>query len=256
MTLTAPLFAPLFAVLCTTAFAAFLAAGPTRADAPGPARAVVELFTSQGCYSCPPADAHLAEVIAGQDAVVALEFHVDYWDDLVYGSAGRWRDPFSDPAFSARQRDYHGHRLAGRRGVYTPQMVVNGDHALVGGRRDVLDRTLAEAAPLPLEVRVTRGDDGARVLVEGEAGEPAHLVQVDFIHAARTPVTAGENHGKFLENHHIVTQLQPLGEYASSRVERALAAPAGKATGCAVLVQSASGRILGAAYCPRLPEPS
>jgi len=68
---------------------------------------IVELFTSQGCYSCPPADEHLGDIIKNNPEVVALEYHVDYWDQLVYGSAGVWKDPFSDPAYTVRQRLYN-----------------------------------------------------------------------------------------------------------------------------------------------------
>lgn len=67
---------------------------------------VVELFTSQSCYSCPPAEAYLGELAENPD-IVALEWHVDYWDNLVYGSAGRWKDPYSDPAFTERQGLYN-----------------------------------------------------------------------------------------------------------------------------------------------------
>jgi len=100
------------ALSCTSALTASVAA----------ASPVVELFTSQGCYSCPPADEYLAEIIEKQPEVVALEYHVDYWDDLHYGAAGVWKDPFSDPSYSARQRRYNSLGLKGRPGVYTPQI--------------------------------------------------------------------------------------------------------------------------------------
>src|ERR1700736_1842766 len=87
---------------------------------------VVELFTSQGCSSCPPADALLAELAQRPD-VIALGFHIDYWDDL------GWKDPLSSPAATARQRDYA--RQFGRRQVYTPQLVVDGAEEAVGSDR-------------------------------------------------------------------------------------------------------------------------
>ena len=80
---------------------------------------MVELFTSQGCYSCPPADEHLVELIENNPDLVALEFHVDYWDDLNYGAAGTWKDPFSNAAYTQRQRQYNSYPLEGRKGVYT-----------------------------------------------------------------------------------------------------------------------------------------
>src|SRR5690606_9121092 len=84
---------------------------------------VVELFTSQGCSSCPPADALLSE-LAAQPGVIALALHVDYWDYL------GWKDSFASPAFSARQKAYA--KSFGRRSIFTPQMVVQGRQALVG----------------------------------------------------------------------------------------------------------------------------
>ena len=108
----------------------------------GATPAVIELFTSQGCYSCPPAEALLGDLIEANDPenLVALEFHVDYWDSLVYGRHGSHKDPFSSADNSLRQRQYNRAGLRGQRGVYTPQMVVNGRHAVVGSkRRSVLE---------------------------------------------------------------------------------------------------------------------
>ncbi len=232
--------------------AAFLFSTPpgASAEAGRSADAVVELFTSQGCYSCPPADALLREVIDRRPQVVALEYHVDYWDDLVYGSAGSWRDPFSDPAFTARQRDYHGNGVGGRRGVYTPQMIVNGSRALVGSHRGTLQRELADAPRLPLDVLVEKSPSGYTVRFAGRYEGSAQIWQVDYIDSARTPVAGGENNGKFLSNHNIVTGMRHIGRWWGKSPEFTLRPPSGAATGCAVLVQEDSGRIVGAAYCP------
>ncbi len=236
--------------LTALALSALGLAGTAGAEGGKPAASVVELFTSQGCYSCPPADDVLGEMIERRPRVVALEFHVDYWDDLVYGSAGKWKDPFSDAAFTARQRDYHGLGVEGRRGVYTPQMIVNGSRALVGSDRDALTRELAAASALPVDVFVDRTDDGFAVRLAGRYKGPAEIWQVDYIAFARTPVRGGENNGKFLRNHHIVTKMRHIGRWWGESPDLALAPPAGGATGCAVLVQEAGGRIVGAAYCP------
>jgi len=128
--------------IMTVALTALLVAPATTYAAP-----VVELFTSQGCYSCPPADDHLAEIIQSQPDIVALEYHVDYWDDLHYGAAGVWKDPFSDPAYSQRQRRYNQIELQGRRGVYTPQMIVNGHTAQVGSKRRQVKKALKNVPP-------------------------------------------------------------------------------------------------------------
>ncbi|MGV6817330.1 MAG: DUF1223 domain-containing protein [Thiotrichales bacterium] len=107
----------------------FLAAQTVLADN---GKILLELFTSQSCYSCPPADALLKSLDESQPDIVALEYHVDYWDDLQWGNAGNWEDPFSHTAFSERQRRYHQAGLSGRGGVYTPQLIINGATALVG----------------------------------------------------------------------------------------------------------------------------
>ena len=105
-------------------FAAFIGLGlitglsfGLKAESPQTKPVVVELFTSQGCYSCPPAEAYLGELSKNPN-IVALEFHVDYWDDLVYGAAGKWKDVFSKPEFTTRQRIYAGNLPDGQ--VYTP----------------------------------------------------------------------------------------------------------------------------------------
>jgi len=217
----------------------------------GAAGGVVELFTSQGCYSCPPADALLGELIANRAHVVALEFHVDYWDDLVYGSAGKWRDPFSDAAFSHRQKRYHDAGLEGRRGVYTPQMVVNGARALVGSDRQRLYEALASAGNLPVAVRIVDAAGTPRVRLPAGYRGPAGIWRVDFVDSAKTPVTAGENHGKHLVNRHIVTAMHRLGTREGKGPDVDLGPVAPPADACAVLVQEPGGAIVGAAYCPR-----
>jgi hypothetical protein len=238
----------LMALGLATCLVSSIAASETQRGSP--ARAVVELFTSQGCYSCPPADELLHDLITRRPDVVALEFHVDYWDDLVYGSAGKWRDPYSDAAFTRRQRNYNGGPIGGRRGVYTPQMIVNGRRALVGSHADTLEQELKSTDRLPLDVRINTSGDFLVVQVEGHYRGPARILQVDFIDAARTPVERGENHGKFLSNHNIVTNLWHIGDWDGGPPVVELVDRAGSATGCALLVQESSGAILGAAYCP------
>jgi hypothetical protein len=215
-----------------------------------PAHAVVELFTSQGCYSCPPADEVLRDLIQRRPDVVALEFHVDYWDELVYGSAGKWRDPFSDAAYTHRQRDYNSKPLGGRRGVYTPQMIVNGSRALVGSHGEVLDRELNDAERLPLDVRIDESQGVLATRIQGSYSGPAAIWLVEFIDTARTPVAGGENQGKFLHNHNIVTKLRHIGDWRGESRVSGLSRPQHPATRCAVLVQEPSGMIVGAAYCP------
>jgi hypothetical protein len=239
--------------ILTGAMAALLALPAVSASERGrPAGAVVELFTSQGCYSCPPADALLAEVIHRRPDVVALEFHVDYWDQLVYGASGSWRDPFSHPDYTARQRRYHALELDGRRGVYTPQAIVNGEHALVGSDRDQMYRNLKVAAQLPVDVFIEARGDVLGVHLQGPAGNAADIWHVTFLESASTPVTTGENHGKYLKNHHVVTGFSHIGRWWGSSPGLTIEAPsAGSGSSCAVLVQEPAGQIIGAAYCPQ-----
>ena len=104
---------------------------------------LIELFTSQSCSSCPKAEKLFAE-FAERDDLVVIEWHVDYWDNLVHGRDGRWKDPYSSQANTLRQRDYN-FALRGTAGVYTPQAVISGVSETTGSRRAVIETLLAEA---------------------------------------------------------------------------------------------------------------
>lgn len=236
-------------LLAAAALALLWGGGPARAGGP----AVVELFTSQSCYSCPPAEALLGE-LAGRDDLIALELHVDYWDDLVYGSAGRWKDVFSSPAFTARQRRYAARIRNG--GVYTPQIVVDGVVQAIGSRRGRVLRLVERSARIvkPVLVSVQAAPAGGfTVTLESRAGRPSAAVLLARYDLRRvTPVEAGENKGKTLVNHHVVRELREVGDWAGDPVEIPLAdIRLGPDEGCAVLVQAHDqGAILGAAACP------
>ena len=214
---------------------------------------VVELFTSQSCYSCPPAEAFLGELVERED-LVALEFHVDYWDDLVYGSDGRWKDVFSDAAYTKRQRVYAG-RIPGSQ-VYTPQVVVDGVAQTVGSRRNNVLRLIesARAAPKPARVSVQPGASGGfTVMVDpGPEGSDAEVLLARFNVRHVTVIEAGENKGKTLTNHHVVREFREVGYWDGKPVEIPLAGlRLGANEGCAVIVQAPDqGAILGAAVCP------
>lgn len=211
---------------------------------------VVELFTSQSCYSCPPAEAYLGE-LASDPGIVALEWHVDYWDDLVYGAAGRWKDPFSDPAFTERQGLYN--RTIRRTGsVYTPQMVVDGAIEAVGSRRPSVKAAIADASRLPKPATVTVSPDGAdrlSVQIEGNPNRPTTVWLVQYLRSRTTDVERGENHGKQLVNHNIVRQLDKLANWSGGSVALTINAPE-PGFGCAILVQRGPGEpIEGAQDC-------
>lgn len=204
---------------------------------------VVELYTSQGCSSCPPADALLGE-IADRDDVIALGLHVDYWDYI------GWKDQFADPAFSARQRAYA--RAAGQRTVYTPQIIVNGRDHLVGYKPMKLAELMQtyKARPLPVSVDLRR--DGDRVEIEaravGEIPSGGCVVQVlTYDPYASVEIGRGENAGRTLEYFNIVRDLVEVGRWDGNGTWRAtVRVPADRPV--AVLVQARDhGPILGAA---------
>ncbi len=206
---------------------------------------VVELFTSQGCNSCPPADEFLGE-LDRKPGVIALSLHVDYWDYI------GWQDPYASPTSTARQRDYV--KQLGLRYVYTPQMIIDGRADVAGLQRQKVLRLIekAAAAPKALQVRFERSGGGRIVVPEGDApagGAAVWLAVYDGVH--ETEVPRGENAGRKLRNYNVVRELRQIGTWHGGRLEipvdMASAAAAGR-DGCAVIVQKRpAGRVLGAA---------
>lgn len=216
---------------------------------------VVELFTSQGCYSCPPAERYLGK-LAHRSGVLALEFHVDYWDQLVYGSAGKWKDRFSSAVHTQRQRSYNQH-IRGRGSVYTPQMVIDGRFEAVGSRErsveSAIRRTRSQARH-PIAIEFGPGKKGdLSVKLSGKSSSKATIWLVTYRRMEKTEVRSGENKGKSLTSYNIVTDLQELGTWTGkpAQIDIESKKATAEGNGCAVLVQSAgTGPILGAAYCP------
>jgi hypothetical protein len=216
------------------------------AAGPGDGRpVVVELFTSQGCSSCPPADALLDE-LAKQSGVLALSFHIDYWDYI------GWKDPFASPQYTERQRDYAA--KLGLRYVYTPQMVIDGRHDAVGSNRGDVTRAIQQAAGTAPVVAVSLDDTegGRAILSAGEApsgGATVWLVAFDDGHD--TPVARGENRGRDLHNSNVVRELRALGTWTGEAKTFPLDFQAERAEGrggCAIIVQQGrGGPVLGAA---------
>ena len=208
---------------------------------------VVELYTSQGCSSCPPADAMLGELADDPD-VLALSFHVDYWDYI------GWKDPFALPISSQRQRSYS--QFLSRRYVYTPQMVIDGRFDVVGSRRSeilsTVEKAAAETAKLPVDIDLAAG----RVTIPaGRApaqGATVWLAVFDEKHT--TDVKRGENAGRELSYYNVVRELRKLGTWQGSKLEISLDLGDGQQQsqgGCAIIVQEGeTGRILGAAEMP------
>jgi hypothetical protein len=200
---------------------------------------VVELFTSQGCSSCPPADAFLTDLAHQRRDVLPLAFHVTYWDYL------GWKDPYSLDVATARQREYARH--LGEDGIYTPQMVVDGATGFVGSSRSEGLRAIAGAARKSVPVSVAR--DGGSLLIKVGAGSGvARVLLVGFDPSHETPIGRGENSGRTLLESNIVRSLTPVGSWSGSPVELRQAPAAGE--GFAVLLQAADGRIIGAGRLP------
>ncbi len=197
---------------------------------------VVELFTSQGCNSCPPADVFLGELTKRSD-VLALSWHVDYWDYL------GWKDPFAQAAFTARQRDYS--RALAQRYVYTPQMVVDGRLQGIGSEKSTIEKLITQAARQRDSEAANRPSlrlDGDTVRIEGgrvDPAAPAIVWLAVFEPEHRTSVRRGENAGRNLGNYNVVREMRLLGRYTGEPVALPLGADAAMAgKGCAIVVQS------------------
>jgi hypothetical protein len=199
---------------------------------------VVELFTSQGCNSCPPADALLAELARRPD-VLPLSFHVDYWDYL------GWKDPYASRAHTERQRAYS--RALATRFTYTPQMVVQGAMQEVGSKRTEVEALIAKAAAKRAEGPEIVLADG-RVRIGAAAGAPASVWVAYFRRAAANDVPRGENAGRRLETVNAVRELRLLGGWEGKPVELGLggAPPAGCDGGAILVLRAGPGPILAA----------
>ncbi len=211
---------------------------------------VVELFTSQGCSSCPPADEYLAR-LAERNDLLALSLHVDYWDYI------GWRDPFASSLNTERQRQYQ--TFFNIRYIYTPQMVVQGAHQVIGSKQDDVEAKIAAAARFPqLPVTLVLAGDALAVRVGpagagangGVAAEDAAVWLVAFDGRHETKVRKGENNGRIIVNRNVVRRFDLLGTWAGPVFVAETKIPGKSAgdSGIAVLVQSlGTGRILGAA---------
>lgn len=203
--------------------------------------AVVELFTSQGCSSCPPADTYLGE-LSQRQGILALSFHVDYWDDL------GWKDPFALSASTERQRRY-SHSL-GHSSVYTPQVVVDGESDYVGADRGRIGAALARTR-IGVPVNIDLDHEEVRVELTSQPGvTSSDVIFLMYRRKAVSSIGRGENAGRMLEEFNIVRSIQYLGHWkgdsASFRVPVATLAP--DATDVAVLVQlTGQHQIIGAA---------
>lgn len=244
----------LIRTVLTVFFLAAAFAAPTLAEDEGRwARplGVVELFTSQGCSSCPPADALLAELAEDED-LIALAYHVDYWNYL------GWKDTLANEENTARQKAYA--RMLERKSVYTPQAVLNGRDHVNGADRQALETKLASMRAngngLDISVDIDRRNDTLFIEIgAGEAAGKANVVLVIFDRRSTVKVESGENAGHTLTYVNSVQSIQPVGIWKGKATVIELPASVVEDWGrqnCAVLLQKmvsddVPGPILGAA---------
>ncbi|HUS96446.1 MAG TPA: DUF1223 domain-containing protein [Hyphomicrobiaceae bacterium] len=217
---------------------------------------VLELYTSQGCSSCPAAD-RLFQSYTKRRNMVALTFHVDYWDYL------GWTDTLAKRVFSERQRAYADQRRDGD--VYTPQIIVNGLKHVIGSQARQIDGALAATSPnggtgqVPQVPMSVSAKSGTFVIKIGTALPPKKPATV-WLALVRPKVTVkikrGENRGKAITYHNVVHSISPVGMWSGPETTIRLQQDAvlhGKPMNCAVLLQVDSGPILAAAWMPPAP---
>ena len=213
-----------------------------RATAEGPW--AIELFTSQGCNSCPPADTFLGKLARRPD-IVALSFHVDYWDYI------GWKDPFASRETTERQRAYA--RVLKQRYVYTPEMVVDGIGHDTGREPGPIEALLSKAQVLspqratPELSRTSGGPLTIKLAAFALQSGPADVTLAIYDRRNNTPVASGENQGRTLENFNIVRQLEVISRWDGSPASWTIAGDRIQPTqGVAVLVQRADhGPMIG-----------
>jgi len=205
---------------------------------------LVELYTSQGCSSCPPADAHLAENLTGRDDVIALALHVDYWDYI------GWKDAFANAGFTARQKAYA--RAAGHRTVYTPQMIVAGRDHVVGFRpmqlAEAIEQHRATADRIDLEA--WREGDAIEIMARGlDESLPEEMVVqlVRYTPEAEVAIERGENAGRTITYANIVTSWEVIEAWDGAEPFTASIPDAGEAPAVIVVQEGTTGPVLGAA---------
>jgi hypothetical protein len=198
---------------------------------------VVELFTSQGCSSCPPADRLLGELAKRSD-IVALGFHITYWD----GAA--WRDPFSRPQSTERQVAYDRQLTGGQ--VYTPQMVVDGTVDVIGSDRTAVLAAIAAAKPIAVAPVTFSADRRSVTIGIGASPASGTVLLARYVLSRTTPIGGGENASRTATDFNGVEHLETLGAWDGKALSLPIEPP-DVGEGIAVLVQAPDGTMLGAA---------
>jgi len=212
---------------------------------------LAELFTSQSCSSCPSAE-RLFNKLAETEGVVAIQWHVDYWDNLVHGRAGKWKDPYSSAANTKRQRAYN-YALRGTGSVYTPQAVIGGVSETTGSRKRGIARMIAAAPPALANIDFSQNTNGYSINVSPKDDmdtTDAETMIVTLLKAEDTNIQGGENKGLSVISKNVAVDAQTLGDWTGSATTYQASVMPENYT-CAVIVQEKNkGRVLGAAYCP------
>jgi len=199
---------------------------------------VVELFTSQGCSSCPPADAYLRELSTQRADVLPLAFHVTYWDGL------GWKDPYSMQAATQRQ-DLYGRRFGD--GSYTPEIVVDGAAGMVGSRRSDVGAAIERAkraSRTAAAISVTK--NGGQVAIQvGSGTGTGRILLIGFDREHTTAIGRGENSGRTLTEANIVRSIRAVGQWSGAALRLNEQFPEGQDV--AVVLEAPDGQIVGAA---------
>jgi len=210
-------------------------------------RAVIELFTSQGCSSCPPADKLMTE-LSKDPGLIVLTLPVDYWDYL------GWKDTLAHAAFTQRQRGYSA--IRGDRQVYTPQAVINGASHTVGSERDAIDKAIVstklQPAVLSVAVGIEKSDTGLKAVIPQSVGLSGHVWVLSTVRERSVQIGRGENTGRNMVYSNVVRSLTRIGAWngEAASIEIPKSAIAEDAEGLVVLLQQGSekkpGQIIGA----------
>jgi hypothetical protein len=221
-------------------------ATPAQPDEPGAATAhpvvVVELFTSQGCSSCPPADAVLSQLV-NRPGVIPLALHVDYWDYI------GWTDKFGSPDNTARQKAYA--HAAGSRTIYTPQLIIEGDDRVEGPRPLDVAELIQEhhAETTPVELTLVRDGDSVKIDASSSQtfGQKVLLELVRYLPEQTVEIERGENAGKTITYRNIVTAWQTVATWDGAQPISLLAQAQGNQAVVVIVQKPGPGEILAAA---------
>lgn len=203
---------------------------------------VLELYTSQGCSSCPPAD-ELMHDLAKRDDVIALALHVDYWDYI------GWKDTFASPQYSNRQRAYAQSGGDGR--VYTPQMIIDGDDFIIGARWRQMSQLIDQHAAEQSGVSIDLSRDGNRLAISANSARSisgdveVHVVR--YTPSSKVSIRRGENAGRTIDYANIVSNWTTIGMWNGNGTYASTVRLSGNAPVVVLVQEEDHGKILGAA---------